>query len=341
MGKAPAGPARFLKIHYAIAALVPALIIVLSITGFVWAQKGVTVVVDGESRFMKTQADTVGSLLRQADIAVDSDDLVTPSMNADLADGMQIVVRHSVPVKLVLGKETLDLDVVGATVADALVAVGANPGAGLQIEPALDTPLRSGMTITATNVVVRVLEETVAVPYKSVTRNDAGLAYGKRVVATKGVAGKALRVYQVLVVDGVAGARTLKAETVVTPPVDEVVLVGTRRGASRVSRAGVGTLAAAAPKGGRQLTVVTTAYAPGTDGVDHVTATGARAGYGIIAVDPHVIPLGTRLYVPGYGYGIAADTGGAIHGNRIDLCYDTRAEALAWGRRTVTIIVLP
>ncbi|MDZ4180700.1 MAG: 3D domain-containing protein, partial [Coriobacteriia bacterium] len=98
---------------------------------------------------------------------------------------------------------------------------------------------------------------------------------------------------------------------------------------------------APAPTSGEKRTVTTTAYAPGVDGVGTRTATGARAGYGIIAVDPSVIPLGTRLYIPGYGYGVAADTGGAIKGAKIDLCFDTRAEAIAWGRRTVTITVLP
>ncbi len=67
------------------------------------------------------------------------------------------------------------------------------------------------------------------------------------------------------------------------------------------------------------------------------TATGVRVAYGIVAVDPSVIPLGTRMTVPGYGEGIAADTGGAVKGAHIDLWFPTRAEALAWGTRTVTI----
>jgi 3D (Asp-Asp-Asp) domain-containing protein len=67
------------------------------------------------------------------------------------------------------------------------------------------------------------------------------------------------------------------------------------------------------------------------------TATGVAVGYGIVAVDPGVIPLGTRMSIPGYGEGVAADTGGAIAGARIDLWFPTRAEALAWGTRTVTI----
>jgi 3D (Asp-Asp-Asp) domain-containing protein len=67
------------------------------------------------------------------------------------------------------------------------------------------------------------------------------------------------------------------------------------------------------------------------------TATGVPVGYGIVAVDPNVIPLGTRMSVPGYGEAVAADTGGAITGARIDLWFPTTAEALAWGTRTVTI----
>jgi 3D (Asp-Asp-Asp) domain-containing protein len=60
----------------------------------------------------------------------------------------------------------------------------------------------------------------------------------------------------------------------------------------------------------------------------------------VIAVDPRVIPLGTHVYVPGYGYAVAADTGGAIKGRRIDLCFETVGQCDRWGRRDVTIIVL-
>ncbi len=67
------------------------------------------------------------------------------------------------------------------------------------------------------------------------------------------------------------------------------------------------------------------------------TATGAPVGWGVVAVDPSVIPLGTRMSIPGYGEGIAADTGSAIQGNTIDLWFPTLPQALAWGRRTVTI----
>ena len=89
----------------------------------------------------------------------------------------------------------------------------------------------------------------------------------------------------------------------------------------------------AAPAGpGTQLTVQSTGYA-----LRGTTATGIPTSWGVVAVDPSVIPLGTRMTVPGYGEGVAADTGGAVKGLIIDLWFPTREQALAWGRRTVTI----
>jgi 3D (Asp-Asp-Asp) domain-containing protein len=84
--------------------------------------------------------------------------------------------------------------------------------------------------------------------------------------------------------------------------------------------------------GGRTLTVEATGYAlPGT------TASGLPVGWGIVAVDPSVIPLGTKMTIPGYGEGVAADTGSAVRGLIIDLWFPTTSQALGWGRRTVTI----
>jgi 3D (Asp-Asp-Asp) domain-containing protein len=86
--------------------------------------------------------------------------------------------------------------------------------------------------------------------------------------------------------------------------------------------------------GGKTMTVRATAYAlPGR------TATGVPVGWGVVAVDPSVIPLGTRMTIPGYGTGVAADTGGAVRGAHIDLWFPTTAQAFAWGTRTVTITI--
>ncbi|MFU8890429.1 MAG: 3D domain-containing protein [Anaerosomatales bacterium] len=345
MQNPPVRPARFLRHRHLIAALVAVLIVVFSVTGFVWAQKGITLVVDGDSRYVKTQADTVGTLLEQADVVVGAADIVTPSADTPVTDGMTVVVRHAVPVMLRFGGEAIRLNVVGSTVADALVAAGLDPGRGISVTPALDAPLTPELVIEATDVFVRVVEEQVEIPFEVTTRNDSTLPQGSRRIEREGEPGLMLNVYRVLVTGGVEGTRTLTAEEVLREPVDETVLVGTKRasapGAVSRERATPAAGTASAPADGEELTVAATGYSSQDPGVGTRTATGAQAKHGVIAVDPSVIPLGTRVYIPGYGNAVAADTGGAISGSKIDLCFNTRAEALSWGRRTVTITILP
>jgi 3D (Asp-Asp-Asp) domain-containing protein len=113
-----------------------------------------------------------------------------------------------------------------------------------------------------------------------------------------------------------------------------------RQSAAITAPAPAPTVAEAAPArelaepfaAGAELTVLATAYS-----IRGHTSTGLATGWGVVAVDPAVIPLGTRLTIPGYGEGVAADTGSAVRGNAIDLWFPTRRQALAWGRQTVTI----
>jgi 3D (Asp-Asp-Asp) domain-containing protein/peptidoglycan hydrolase CwlO-like protein len=86
--------------------------------------------------------------------------------------------------------------------------------------------------------------------------------------------------------------------------------------------------------GGRMISVTATGYA-----LAGRTATGIGVGWGVVAVDPSVIPLGTHMTIPGYGEAVAADTGGAIVGATIDLWFPTVAQANAWGRRVVSIVL--
>jgi resuscitation-promoting factor RpfB len=94
------------------------------------------------------------------------------------------------------------------------------------------------------------------------------------------------------------------------------------------------TSEAPAPGQGRKITVESTAYC-----LRGFTARGTGVEYGTIAVDPRVIPLGSKIYVPGYGWGRALDTGGAVRGNIIDIWLPTSSQCYGWGRRTVTITV--
>lgn len=85
------------------------------------------------------------------------------------------------------------------------------------------------------------------------------------------------------------------------------------------------------------IEMLATGYAADCIGCDGMTAIGRRAGHGIVAVDPRVIPLGTHLYIPGYGLAVAGDTGGSIVGHRIDLGFDSLRDAAIFGRRAITV----
>jgi 3D (Asp-Asp-Asp) domain-containing protein len=294
-----------------------------------------------------TRAATVGGLLAESKIPVAPGDVVSPAPGAELPTGGTVVVRHAVPVSLRLGAVKVDLRVVGTTVADAFVAAGIDPFSGVRVTPALNAPLRRGMTVTALETWVKVWSSTYRVPIRTLVREDEHLDAGKRVVRCVGRTGLGVRMYRAVVIRGKAGPATLTSNKVTVAPVDRIICVGIKHVADRDSVSGAVLKPASyavtvppAPAAGTRITVEATAYSP-NHGCGTRTRTGMIAGYGIIAVDPRIIPLGTRLYVPGYGYGLAADTGGAIKGGRIDVCYDHEWQCERWGRQTLTVILLP
>ncbi len=130
---------------------------------------------------------------------------------------------------------------------------------------------------------------------------------------------------QIILTDKEAKAARIKAEEEAAREAEKEMQVETYRGQEKYVDA---------------LTMEASAYLPGDGNGDGVTALGIPATYGVAAVDPRVIPLGTRLYVEGYGEAIAADTGGAIRGSKIDLCMEDYNEAMSFGRRDVTVYIL-
>ncbi len=146
---------------------------------------------------------------------------------------------------------------------------------------------------------------------------------GRLVTVRKGQPGKLVKVY-----DGKKLVETKRVE-----PVDQMVHMG-RSGATASRHSFVR---------GKVMSMEASAYDPTAGrgkGATFRTSTGLRAQFGVVAVDPRVIPMGTKLFVEGYGFAVAADKGSAIKGNRIDLCYNTYGECIRFGRKTVKVHVL-
>ncbi|MCR4693598.1 MAG: G5 domain-containing protein, partial [Firmicutes bacterium] len=162
---------------------------------------------------------------------------------------------------------------------------------------------------------------------------------------TKGQNGLKRATYNITTENGIEIRRELVSAVTVKNPVAQVVAVGTGEKKSAKGQKVVAANAGATLSYLKKITVTATAY---TDHSGNKTASGRMPQYGVIAVDPKVIPLGTRLYVEStddgkswtYGYCVAGDTGGAIKGNKIDLFYNTEGECVRFGRRTAIVYVL-
>ena len=166
----------------------------------------------------------------------------------------------------------------------------------------------------------RSISQREPIPYSTLRKATTQLRSGASRVIQNGANGEKEVVFKVTTrPDGVETHREKISEKVIKKPVNEIVQEGQR--ATLPSRGYF--------SGRRTLTMIPTTYDPYNCGGDGrgLTRTGLKARYGVVAVDPRFIPLGTRLYVEGYGYAIAADTGGAIKGNRIDLCVDSKHQA--------------
>lgn len=212
--------------------------------------------------------------------------------------------------------------------------------------PDLDTELKSEGKISIIKVDVKVIEKEVEAPFKTIKKKNKELTHKQSKILIQGVNGK----NKVKCKEYYAGDKLIKEEVIhvetLVKPIDQVFEEGTKdvftndRG-DFTARKAIKMVATAYEAGPRS-----TGKRPGDKGYG-ITASGARAKRGTVAVDPRVIPLGTKLYVkcltpgiPDYGFAIAQDTGGAIKGNKIDLFMDTVWECLQFGRRPVMVYIL-
>lgn len=286
---------------------------------------------EGQTRSLLTPVSTVEEALTEALILVRPDDKVSPELDTPLEEGMKINIIRAVPCEVHVDGEVIELNTTKDTVEEVLAKAEIELEDKDKLNHELDDSITEDLKIEIIRVKREVITEAEEIDFKTLRKNDGNLERGKTRVEREGQ--KGLREYEIEITyeDGEEVDRTVLSEEVTKEPVNRVVKVGTKAPKPTPAPTRGGDEAT------RTLTVEATAYTSQDPGVGTITATGERLRHGIIAVDPRVIPLGTKLYVPGYGYGIAADTGGAIIGNKIDLAYESRSEALRFGRRMKTI----
>lgn len=283
-------------------------------------------ILDGDKcTLVRTAARDVRELLQEKGIKIKEGDRVDPQPETPLTSGLAVRIKREKSVDVIASGKKMTIMTAAATVKEALKEAGIEPGVNDRVVPGLEEAYTDSIQIVS--VETKIIAEQVTIPYTVKQIPDNGLYKGEQRIKEKGRNGLEKYVYEVVLEDGKEIARKLIEKLVVQKPVQQVVAVGER---ATVSRGGK-------PLNFKQVLKMTaTAYTH----TGNRTCTDIWPSVGIVAVDPSVIPLGTRLYIDGYGNATALDRGSAIKGNRIDLFFENKAEALKWGRRTVRVFIL-
>lgn len=294
----------------------------------------------GRTLSFLTAAPTVGQALQELGLALYRADRVRPDLGQPVSAGMHIYLERSRPVTVQVDGKTVRTRTHRSRVGEVLADLGIVLVGQDYTDPPPETPLGEETVVQVVRVAEGFLIQQEPIPYAVRWQADPELEIDHRRLIQEGAAGILQRRWRVRYENGVEVARVLEDEYVAVPPTDKIVGYGTKIIVRQLET----------PEGTveywRVIRMLATSYSASTAGVPKTnpyygrTRTGLPMRRGIVAVDPRVIPLLTRVYVPGYGVGLAADTGGAIRGRRIDLGYNDD-DLVLWYRWVDVYILTP
>ncbi|WP_394186975.1 ubiquitin-like domain-containing protein [Metabacillus halosaccharovorans] len=304
------------------------------------AAKPIKVAMGDERRTIWTTADTVKELIQQEDIDVTEHDRIEPALDTVIKNDLSLTIDKAFQITLNVGEEDKQhVWTTSTTVADFLKNQDVQLNELDKVEPALTDELteKSNVTVTRIEKVTDVVEEPIA--FNVVEKKDDNIEKGVQKVINSGKEGKQEKHYEVTIENGQEVTRKLLKTETVQKSEDRVVALGTKVVQTSTTIASRGNDSVS-----KEFYVNSTAYTANCNGCSGTTATGmnlkANPNAKVIAVDPSVIPLGTKVYVEGYGYAVAADTGSAIKGNKIDVFLSSKSAAYRWGSKRVKIKIL-
>ncbi len=334
-----------LSAHNLITAVLCGTIAVMAGSGFAYATPGSVTIYDSNSVpiTVKTAGTTVGTVLEKQGIKLGADDKTNVALNEKITDGETIEIYRAMPVKITINGVSGQYTTTKKLVSDVLADVGITATED-QVTPRMTDVVESGDEIVINRSDSQIVAVSEPIPYGTVERENKMLDPGSRVVVQSGLNGEKEITYSIKYSDGAEVSRERIGEVVLAEPVDEIVEY------SPQEEFVPGKIPASRPTNYSKMEVFeATAYdASVADNGPWAgrTSTGMQMGYGVIAVDPTVIPYGTKMYIEScdgkyiYGYAIAGDCGGAIKGHRVDLFYWSRAKCLEFGRRNVNVYFL-
>ena len=295
--------------------------------------------IDGESKNYSTYAESVGEFLKSEGIVLNEKDRISVDLDGklDSTEPVHIKLQRSYLINVVVDNGAPVLFEVGPIqkVGHIIAEIEAETGRGYSYDGFLNERIAPNETLHISSDDIKDFVITVTLPFERETRFSAELAPGETKVIQEGVYGELTTVTKVVYSAGEEVERTVESVSVTREAKNEIVLVS--------NSANSGTQSKNMKNGYEyeyELVMEATAYSAKQAGLSNYTKNGDLAVYGVVAVDPKVIPLGTWLYIEGYGKALASDTGGHIKGDRVDLCFNSVAECFQFGRRDVKVYVL-
>ncbi|MFD1039894.1 ubiquitin-like domain-containing protein [Virgibacillus byunsanensis] len=303
--------------------------------------KEVTVTIDDKEEDYFTTMDTIEQFLKEQNLTLSEYDEVSHQTDESIKNGLQLDIAKAYQVTINDGGNKEQVWTTGGSIEDILQQNDITYDENLdKIKPAIDEEVTKDEPIVITRVQKEIdeVEETVA--FSTERKNDNSLEKGKEKVVTQGRNGTIVKKYEIVKENGEEVSRELINEEVIQESQNKVVAVGTK-----VEQKELVTLSSDSSKSSsKEMTMTASAYTAGCSGCSGYTSTGinlnANPDMKVIAVDPSVIPLGTRVWVEGYGEAVAGDTGGSIKGHRIDVHVPTKSDAYRFGVRKVKVKIL-
>ncbi|MEG1257180.1 3D domain-containing protein [Clostridium sp.] len=300
----------------------------------------IEVVIDGQKVEITTLSKNLQNILGNNGITVAEKDKISVALDSKVNDGDIIYINKAIDVEVIVDGENLSIASAELTVKDMLEAESIEIGQEDKINPSIDEKLTSGMMVEVTRVNKELVSEVQSIAFETETRNNSELKQGTEEIVQEGSDGERNITTEVVYENGREVNRRVVEEKVSKNPINKIIDIGTLA-VVRPSRGGSGEEFAYSS----MITCTSTAYTSDRGDSGTITATGTTVrrdpnGYSTVAVDPRVIPLGTKLYIEGYGLAIAEDTGGAIVGNKVDIYVNSYEEAVNWGRRQINVYIL-
>lgn len=305
----------------------------------------ITISNGGKSQLVHLAKGTVANALKKAGITLVDDEISVPAPDSEITKDMEISIYKTKTVSVTADGKTKDVKLALANVYDALNFAGYEVDDDDILSTSHNEDVENINAVTIKRVTYKMESSKEKIAYDTVKKNSDDVELGETKVKKEGKDGEKIVTREVKYIDGERTSDKVVAEKTIKKPVDKVVLVGTK-GAATNGGAGTFTDSNGATVAYSQvLTGSGTAYtAPAGAG----TATGVPAYHGGVAVNPSIIPYGSKLYIVStdgsfvYGYATAVDTGGALMAGTaiVDCYYNTYDECVNFGRRDVNVYVL-